>query len=115
VTVSATRYITTTRSVTLAADARLDVVLQRNDTFPADGTYTYTLVVRSPAWCLTHGYNISSGYTDWVNSDFSWDGQLVVEGEARASGLCCHQTHGRGGETIPRLCSNVRGLNETER
>jgi len=84
VSISAVRYVTTTQSATLAADSRLDVVLQRNDTFPADGTYSYTLVVRSPAWCLTHAYATRSGICarppgSWVNSNFSWDGQLVVD------------------------------------
>jgi hypothetical protein len=84
VTMSAVRYITTTRSVTLAADSRLDVVLNRNDAFPIDGTYNYTLVVQSPAWCLTHAFfsgPCSGGVGDWVTSNFSFDGQLVVEGD----------------------------------
>ena len=84
VTVSAIRYITTTQSVTLAADARLDVVLPRNDAYPADGTYNYRLTVGSPAWCLTHSYvsgagcNSAGGSGEWVTSDFTFDGQLVV-------------------------------------
>ena len=87
VTVSAIRYSTTTQAVTLAGDSRLDVVLPRNDAFPVDGTYNYTLVVHSPAWCLTHASVEAGGCSppgpsaDWVNSDLSLDGQLAVDGD----------------------------------
>jgi hypothetical protein len=84
VTMSAVRYVTTTRSVTLATDSRLDVVLPRNDAFPTDGTYRYTLVVHSPAWCLMHASGTGpcgGAPNDWVTSDFSFDGQLVVESD----------------------------------
>jgi len=82
VSISAIRYMTATRSVTLARDTRLNVVLQRNDAFPVNGTYNYTLTVHSPVLCLTQ--SVGSGGCgapppDWVSSDFIVNGQLVVQ------------------------------------
>src|SRR5260221_8472722 len=50
--------------------------------FPEDGTFRYTLAVHSPSWCLTHYSSSSycSGRRGWVESDFSFDGTLVVDG-----------------------------------
>jgi hypothetical protein len=51
--------------------------------FPEDGSFRYTLVVRSPSWCLTHfsGSSYCSPPSEWYKSDFSFDGLLVVEGD----------------------------------
>jgi hypothetical protein len=53
---------------------------------PGNGTYNYTLAVSSPAICLTQAVvsgPCSTGYGDWVNADFSFDGQLVVRDDGR--------------------------------
>jgi hypothetical protein len=51
--------------------------------FPEDGSFRYTLVVRSPSWCLTHfsGSSYCSPPSEWYKSDFSFDGLLIVEGD----------------------------------
>jgi hypothetical protein len=50
---------------------------------PDDGSYRYTLIVRTPSWCLTHfsGSSSCSAPTVWYKLDFSFDGLLVVEGD----------------------------------
>jgi hypothetical protein len=56
--------------------------------FPEDGTFRYTLVVRSPSFCLTHYSSFSGcggeghGNIGWVASDLSYDGTLVIDGDA---------------------------------
>ena len=55
--------------------------------YPEDGSYRYTLVVRSPAWCRTHatyhgsGFCGGSGTGAWSQLDFSFDGFLEISGD----------------------------------
>jgi hypothetical protein len=47
--------------------------------FPEAGTYRYTLVVRSPSWCLTHYVNNTPCWDNgWTTAGFSYDGPLAV-------------------------------------
>jgi hypothetical protein len=54
--------------------------------YPEDGAYRYTLLVRSPTWCLTH-YSSGGpcrpgeGHYGWLVSDFSFDSSLTIEGD----------------------------------
>lgn len=86
VTMSALRYLPQRQTITIGSDARLDGVLQRNDALPTDGTYAYRLAVHSPDVCLTTAYLSDQGSgswpaNNWVTSDFTFDGQLVVDGD----------------------------------
>jgi hypothetical protein len=100
-TMSAVTYITTTESVGLTQDTRLDVVLAHTPR-PYDGSYPYTLVVILPPSCSLTG----------VESRLEADAVLAVNGDLLSfdlpsGGLILHVRLQRSGS---RLSGTIDGF-----
>lgn len=105
--------------VSLGVTGAFSSVASFTTAFPGDGSFRYTLVVRSPSWCQTHYTVPPPGTSYWnypLNSwpvpDASFDGTLMIAGASLRYDISDSALWRRPGDTfsLRRDANQLTGL-----